>query len=77
MTSVLDDLQKRILTLKANGHTTASISTHTRLSSSTIDNLMGVVYARLGARNCPQAVAIALKRKEIDEADIIDQGQPA
>lgn len=58
----LDDRQRRILQLLADGRSYPQIAAEMFLSSMTVKNHVSRIYKLLGARNAAQAVAVAYQR---------------
>ena len=58
--------ERQIVTLLASGATREEIATHLGLTPNTIKNLQVTAYTRLGARNGPHAVALALQAGLLD-----------
>ncbi|MEU8329839.1 LuxR C-terminal-related transcriptional regulator [Micromonospora sp. NPDC048839] len=53
--------QLALLTQIADGHTHAAIGRLRGITRSTVEHRLHVLYQRIGARNAPHAVAIAIR----------------
>lgn len=53
--------QRVLLGMVADGHTHAAIARRTGLAASLVQSRLSAIYRRLGARNAPHAVAIAIR----------------
>ncbi|GIK36542.1 MAG: hypothetical protein BroJett011_03750 [Chloroflexota bacterium] len=61
----LSPRERETLTLLAQGYTAAEIGQRLFLAASTIEKYQTSIYNKLGAKNGPNAVAIALARRLI------------
>lgn len=77
--TALSPRRHHVLRLVANGHTNAQIARELGIHPRTVDRHLAEVYARLGARDRAQAVAIALAVGElgVHEIHIPDQQREA
>lgn len=62
--------QRNVLVLKANGHTTRQIADQLGITRWSVDGMMEHIFLRLGATNCPHAIAVGLKTGEITLDDV-------
>jgi DNA-binding NarL/FixJ family response regulator len=60
-TPVLTPRLREVLSLVAEGYSTAEVARELRLSKHTVKNYMERIFQRLGARDRTEAVAIALR----------------
>jgi DNA-binding NarL/FixJ family response regulator len=60
-TPVLTPRLREVLSLVAEGYSTAEVARELRLSRHTVKNYMERIFQRLGARDRTEAVAIALR----------------
>lgn len=60
-TPVLTPRLRQVLSLVAEGYSTAEVARELRLSKHTVKNYMERIFQRLGARDRTEAVAIALR----------------
>jgi two-component system, NarL family, response regulator len=60
-TPVLTPRLREVLSLVAEGYSTADVARELRLSKHTVKNYMERIFQRLGARDRTEAVAIALR----------------
>jgi DNA-binding NarL/FixJ family response regulator len=58
---VLTPRLREVLSLVADGYSTAEVARELRLSRHTVKNYMERIFQRLGARDRTEAVAIALR----------------
>lgn len=72
----LSPRERQILILVANGATNSNIAKALDLSERTIETTLWQARHKLGAANRAQAVAIAIKRRDIDLDDITDTSGP-
>ena len=68
--------ERQIIRLVANGHTNAQVGHHLNVSSMTVNRHLANIYAKLGARDRANAVALSLRHGEIGIGDIQLPNQP-
>lgn len=62
---VLTPSMRACLRLKAAGYTDAEVALELHRGVSTVKTELGAAYARLGARNGFEAIAVAIRRGEL------------
>lgn len=69
--------QTELLLMRANGKTNTEIAKLLGLAENSVSLTLTAAYRNLGARDCVQAIAIALCLNEIDPYDIDVPDRPA
>lgn len=67
----LTDSEVRTLIMCANGYTAKGTARECHRSEHTISDQLSAAYTKLGARNAPHAVAIAMARGIISLGDVL------
>ena len=68
--ALLTARQAQVLTYAANGHTNARIGSALYITKDTVNSILCLAYRNLGAEDRAHAVALALRYREIELADI-------